>query len=53
MVASSARKTTINEIQITERNVLIIKTLLNIAHCLCHILDVKSWYLIFDTMQTV
>lgn len=29
------------------------KTLFNIAHCLCHILDVKSWFLIFETMQNI
>jgi len=29
------------------------KTLLNIAHCLCHILDVKSWFVILDTMQNI
>ena len=38
---------------ITERNVLICKTFLNIAHCLCHVLDVKSWFLILETMQKI
>ena len=36
-----------------ERNVLICKTFFNIAHNLCHILDVKSWYLILETMQKI
>jgi len=38
---------------INERNVLICKTFFNIAHCLCHVLDVKSWFLIFETMQKI
>ena len=38
---------------ITERNVLICKTFFNIAHCLCHVLDVKSWFLILETMQKI
>jgi len=38
------------EYSMTERNVLICKTLLNIAHCLSHILDVKSWYIVLETM---
>ena len=29
------------------------KTLLNIAHCLGSILDVKSWYIILETMQRI
>ena len=38
---------------ITERNVLICKAFFNIAHCLCHVLDVKSWFLILETMQKI
>ena len=38
---------------ITERNVLICKTFFNIAHCLCHVLDVKSWFLILETNDLV
>ena len=41
------------QLTMTERNVLICKTFFNIAHCLCHILDVKSWYLILETMQKI
>ena len=37
----------------SERNILICKTFFNIAHNLCHILDVKSWYLILETMQKI
>jgi len=36
-----------------EKNIQICKTLLNIAHCLGHILDVKSWYIILETMQRI
>ena len=32
---------------------LICKTFFNIAHCLCHVLDVKSWFLILETMQKI
>lgn len=38
---------------ITERNVIICKAFFNISHCLCHVLDVKSWYLILETMQKI
>ena len=38
------------QMTINERNVLICKTFFNIAHCLCHVLDVKSWFLILETM---
>lgn len=41
------------EYQVSERNILVCKTLLNIAHCLCHILDVKSWFVILETMQNI
>ena len=42
-----------DQLTITERNVPICKTFFNIAHCLCHILDVKSWFLILETMQKI
>ena len=32
---------------------IICKTFFNIAHCLCHVLDVKSWFLILETMQKI
>ena len=35
------------------RNVLICNTLLNISNQLCHVLDVKSWFLILETMQKI
>jgi hypothetical protein len=34
-------------------NVQVCMTLLNIAHCLGCILDVKSWYIILETMQRI
>ena len=37
----------------TDKNIQICKTLLNIAHCLGYILDVKSWYIILETMQKI
>ena len=46
-------KPAVVELTMTERNILICKTFFNIAHCLCHILDVKSWYLILETMQKI
>ena len=46
-------KAAVAELTMTERNILICKTFFNIAHCLCHILDVKSWYLILETMQKI
>ena len=36
-----------------EKNIQVCKTLLNIAHCLGFILDVKSWYIILETMQKI
>lgn len=41
------------EYSLTDKNVQICKTLLNIAHCLGYILDVKSWYIILETMQRI
>jgi hypothetical protein len=38
---------------LNERNIQVCKTLLNIAHCLGYILDVKSWYIILETMQRI
>lgn len=38
---------------LTEKNIQICKTLLNIAHCLGYLLDVRSWYIILDTMQRI
>lgn len=38
---------------ITPRNVLISKTLMNVSHSLCHVLDVKSWFIILETMQKI
>jgi NAD-dependent oxidoreductase involved in siderophore biosynthesis len=29
------------------------KTLLNIAHCLGYMLDVRSWYIILEAMQRI
>lgn len=43
----------IREYILTDKNVQICKTLLNIAHCLGYILDVKSWYIILETMQKI
>lgn len=54
MVTGSIKKSVnIVDLYLTERNILICKTVLNIAHCLCHILDVKSWFVILETMQKV
>lgn len=53
VAGSQPKKLSSSESIINERNILICKTLLNIAHCLCHILDVKSWFLILETMQKV
>ena len=54
MVTGSLKKNVnVMDLQLTERNILISKTVLNIAHCLCHILDVKSWFVILETMQKV
>jgi hypothetical protein len=38
---------------LNEKNVQICKTLLNIAHCLGSILDVRSWYIVLECMQRV
>ena len=51
--AASASTTSEEQLTITERNIPICKTFFNIAHCLCHILDVKSWFLILETMQKI
>ena len=32
---------------------MISKTLMNVSHCLCHVLDVKSWFIILETMQKI
>jgi hypothetical protein len=54
MVTGSIKKSVnVVDLYLTERNILICKTVLNIAHCLCHILDVKSWFVILETMQKV
>ena len=51
--AVNYRPTAEDQITITERNIPICKTFFNIAHCLCHVLDVKSWFLILETMQKI
>jgi len=38
---------------LTEKNLQASKTLLNIAHCFGYMLDVKSWYIILETMQKI
>jgi hypothetical protein len=38
---------------LTDKNLQICKTLLNIAHCLGYLLDVRSWYLLLDCMQRI
>ena len=54
MVASSNKKlSSPTELIIEERNILICKTILNISHCLYHILDVRSWFTILETMQKI
>jgi hypothetical protein len=42
-----------NNDNLTESNILVCKTLLNISHYSGSILDVKSWYSIFETLQKV
>ena len=39
--------------QLHSKNVLAIKTLLNISHCLGSILDTKAWFIILQTFQQV
>ena len=53
MSASSHQSKKSFEFEITDRNILMCKTLFNISHCLCHILDVKSWFVILETMQNI
>lgn len=48
----SGHKTS-TDFNLTEKNIQICKTLLNIAHCLGYMLDVRSWYIILDTMQRI
>ncbi len=38
---------------LTDKNIQVCKTLLNIAHCLGYILDVRSWYIILECMQRI
>ena len=37
----------------TEKNIQICKTLLNIAHCLGYMLDVRSWFIILEALQRI
>ena len=48
--SSNKQEVSSKEHILTDKNVQICKTLLNIAHCLGYILDVKSWYIILETM---
>lgn len=41
------------ELVLTDKNIQVCKTLLNIAHCLGYFMDVKSWYIILETMQRI
>jgi hypothetical protein len=42
-----------NNDDLSDSNILVCKSLLNISHCYGAILDVKSWYSIFETLQKV
>ena len=38
---------------LSDKNIQVCKSLLNIAHCLGYLLDVKSWFIILQTMQDI
>jgi hypothetical protein len=47
------RPATQGDFTLTDKNLQVCKTLLNIAHCLGYLLDVRSWYLLLDCMQRI